>query len=136
MRLERFCRALRKERDDVRAFERGKQDACVLLNDTQRRIAVPARTVGRERVEVELSRLVPCTAAVAVDRLHGGVERQERALGALFHHVVEAVGPAVRQALDEGVLLCQRREEFFRVFVSRDKFCHFHGEFVGKPHDG
>ena len=43
---------------------------------------------------------------------------------------------AVRQALYEGVLLRQRRQQPRRVPVFGDELRHFRRKFIGKPHDG
>ena len=136
MRLERFGGAVREKRDHVRAFERGEQDARVQLDDVQRGVKVPARAVRRERVQIVPVRFIPAAVAVAVSGLRGGRERDEGVLGALFHHVVEAVGAAVWQALDKGVLPGQRSKQRFGAVVFRDELRHLHGEFVGKAHNG
>ena len=79
--------------------------------------------------------LIPQAEALPIALLRFRRHRLKAALGALLHHVVEAIGSAVRQVRDKGVLLRQRRENLPRVPVACDALRHFDGEFIGKPHD-
>ena len=78
--------------------------------------------------------LVPraeAAAAVVPALLRQGKEHAERAL---LHHMMKAVGHAVRQAPDEGVLSGQRGEKLCGVPGLHDILRHFDGKLVGEPH--
>ena len=79
--------------------------------------------------------LIPQTEALPIALLRFRRHRLKAALGTLLHHVVEAIGSAVRQARDKGVLLRQCREDLPRVPIACDILRHFDGKFIGKPHD-
>ena len=49
--------------------------------------------------------------------------------------MVEAIGRPIRQARDEGVLLCEPGEDLPRVRIARDILRHLHGKLIGKPHN-
>ena len=48
---------------------------------------------------------------------------------------MEAIGRAVRQARDKGVLLSQHGEYLSRILIACDTLSHLHSKFVGKSHD-
>ena len=118
----------------LRRGQRREQDARILLHHAQQRVVVPAAPVGRHGVKILPSPLVPCAVALPAAPLRLRVQRPEGALRTFLHHVVEAVGHAVRQTLDKGVLRGQHGEQLLRVGVPGDKARHFRGKFVGKTH--
>ena len=78
---------------------------------------------------------IPQSEALPIEPLCFSFHCQEAALGALLHHVVEAIGRAVRQSRDKGILLGQQGENLPRIRIACDILRHFDGKFVGKPHD-
>ena len=115
--------------------QRGKQNACVLFHNTQQGVVIPAFPIGGQGLYVLLMLLIPCAETFTAAHLLLFRQCQEGALGTLLHHVVKAIGHAVRQAGYEGVLGGQHRQQFFRVSVLGDKTGHLHSEFIGKTHD-
>ena len=51
-----------------------------------------------------------------------------------LHHVMEAIGHAIRQTRDEGVLLGQHGKDLRRVRIPCDTLRHFDGKLIGKTH--
>ena len=78
---------------------------------------------------------IPETKTLPIELLRFRLHRQKTPLGALLHHVVEAIGRAVRQARDKGVLRSQHGENLPSVRVACDTLRHFDGKFIGKSHD-
>ena len=135
MGLEDGGGALVQDRQHVRGLEGRQQNAGIRLNDPQQCVIIAAPVVGCHGVEVLAAALVPRAVPFPVGGLLCSIQHQKGALRALLHHVVKAVGHAVRQAFDEGVLLRQSGEQRFRAGVLRDEAGHLHGELVGKAHD-
>lgn len=77
----------------------------------QQRIIIPALPVSGEGVEILPVLLIPQAEALPIALLRFHRHRLKAALCTLLHHVVEAIGSAVLQARDKGVLLRQRRED-------------------------
>ena len=115
--------------------QRGKQNACVLFHNTQHGVVIPTFSIGGQGLYVLLMLLIPCAETFTAVRLFLFRQCQEGALGTLLHHVVKAIGHAVRQAGHEGVLGGQQGEQLFRVSVLGDKTSHLHSELIGKTHD-
>ena len=133
--LQRFGGALVQRRQHILRLQRRQQDARIAADDPQQRVVIPALPVSGEGVEILPVLLIPQTEALPIALLRFRRHRLKAALGTLLHHVVEAIGSAVRQARDKGVLLRQRREDLPRVPIACDILRHFDGEFIGKPHD-
>lgn len=68
--------------------------------------------------------------------LPGLRERAEDLRGAGLHHVVEAIGHAVRKKAGKGVLRSQRAQQLLRFRLFGDKARHFRREFIGKTEHG
>ena len=133
--LQRFGGAVVQRRQHVLRLQRRQQDARIAADDPQQRIIIPALPVSGEGVEILPVLLIPQAEALPTEPLRFRRHRQKAALGTLLHHVVEAIGSAVLQARDKGVLLRQRREDLPRVPIACDILRHFDGKFIGKPHD-
>ncbi len=136
MGLQRFRRTLLQRLQHGDRIQRGKQNAGVLLHHPEQRVIIPGRPVGGDGVEMLPMRLIPCAEALPISRLAGLRKLLECAERTFLHHVVKAIGRAVRQTLDKGVLSGQRIQQRFRAVVLHDEPGHFHGELVGKPHNG
>ena len=78
--------------------------------------------------------LIPCAETFTAVRLLLFRQCQEGALGTLLHHVMKAIGHAIRQAGYKGVLGGQHRQQFFCISVPGDKMSHLHSELIGKTH--
>ena len=103
--------------------------------ETQQRVIILAPAVGGDGVEILPVLLIPQAEALPIELLRFSLHRQKAALGALLHHVVEAIGHTVRQARDKGVLRSQHGENLLSVRVACDTLRHFGAKFIGKPHD-
>ena len=86
-------------------------------------------------MKILLMFFIPETEPLPIAFLRFCFHRQKAALCALLHHVVEAIGRAVRQARDKGVLRSQHGENLPSVRVACDTLRHFDGKFIGKSHD-
>ncbi len=135
MRFQRAVRALLQKTQHLFRVERGEQDSCILLHDAQQRVIIAALPVGRHGVKILPMVFIPHAEALAVNALPLGRHLRKRALRAFLQHVVKAVGRAVRQALDKGVLSGEGGEQRLRAVVIRDGPRHLDGEFVGETHD-
>ena len=135
MRFERLLRAFGQPFQHLRRLQRCQQDPRVALDDAEHGAAVAAPAVERHRVQILPMRLVPLAVAALIDALLLRPQRPEGPLRAALHHMVEAEGPTVREARDEGVLLRHRRDQRGGVFVPADKLRHFDGKFIRKAHD-
>ena len=133
--LQCFGGTLVQRRQHILRLQRRQQDARIAADDPQQRVVIPALPVSGEGVEILPVLLIPQTEALPIALLRFRRHRLKAALGTLLHHVVEAIGSAVLQARDKGVLLRQRRENLPRVPIAYDILRHFDGEFIGKPHD-
>ena len=133
--LQRFGGAVIQRVQHVLRLQRCQQDARIAADDPQQRIIIPALPVSGEGVEILPVLLIPQAEALPIALLRFHRHRLKAALCTLLHHVVEAIGSAVLQARDKGVLLRQRREDLPRVPIACDILRHFDGEFIGKPHD-
>ena len=132
--LQRVLRAFVQKIQHVFRVERAEQDAGVLLHDAQQGMIIAALTIGVHGVQVLPVLLVPraeAAAAVVPALLRQGEEHAERAL---LHHMMKAVGHAVREAPDEGVLSGQRGEKLCGVPDLHDILRHFDGKLVGEAH--
>ena len=119
-----------------RGLQRRQQDARIAADDAQQRVVILTFLIGGDGVEILPVLLIPEAKAFPIEPLRLLRHRQEAALGARLHHVVEAIGHAIRQACDKGVLLGQHGEKLLRVRIACDSLCHFDGKLVGKSHDG
>ena len=79
--------------------------------------------------------LMPQAEALPIEPLRFGIQPEKTPLGARLHHVVKAIGHAVRQPRDKGVLLGQQGEDLPRVRVTGDTLGHLNGKFIGQSHD-
>ena len=134
--LERAARARVQKRQHLLGAERREQDARIVLDHLQHRVIVLALPVGGQRVQILPVRGVPRAVAAVIRAARLLRQRGERLFGAGFHHVVEAVAHAVRQAGDEGVLLREHGQDAVGVRVAGDKARHRRGELIRQPHDG
>ena len=134
--FERLVRAVRKAAQHILRVGRGQLHAHVLRHHAQPTGGVAALLIGCKCLQVLPALLVPRAVAVVGSALRFRTQTGKHAPGAGFHHVVEAISAAVRQAGDKGVLLGQAREHCFHVVPPRDAARHFGGEFVRKAHHG
>jgi len=112
-----------------------EQDARVLFHNAQSGIVISALPIGRHGLNVLPVLLIPRAQTLAAAHLHRLGQCQKGLLGAFFHHVVKAIGHAIRQAGDKGVLSGQRGEQLIRVGIPGDKAGHLHGKLIGQTHD-
>ena len=134
--LQRFGGAFVQCVQHNRGLQRRQQDARIAADDAQQRVVILTFLIGGDGVEILPVLLIPEAKAFPIEPLRLLRHRQEAALGARLHHVVEAIGHAIRQACDKGVLLGQHGEKLLRVRIACDSLCHFDGKLVGKSHDG
>ena len=133
--LERFGGAFVQRFQYVLRLERGEQNARIAADDAQQRVVIFTLPVGGDGMEILPVLLIPQAEALPIELLRFRRHRKKAALGALLHHVVEAIGHAVRQTRNKGVLLGQQGENLPRVRITRDMLRHFGAKFIGKPHD-
>ena len=132
--LQHVRRAVIQKCQHVRGLQGRQQDAGVEDDHPQQRVIAAASAIGGHGVKILAVRLVPDAAAIQIALLRLRRQGGKRPLGAVLHHVVEAVGHAVRQPPDKGVLLRQRRQQLGGFVIFRDEAGHLGGEFVGKAH--
>ena len=133
--LERFGRTFVQRLKYILRLQRCQQDARIAADDPQQRSVVFAPPVGGDGVQILFVLLIPAAEALPIQPLRFRLHRQKAPLGARFHHMVEAIGRSIRQARDEGVLLCEPGEDLPRVRIARDILRHLHGKLIGKPHN-
>ena len=133
--LERFGRTFVQRLKYILRLQRCQQDARIAADDPQQRSVVFAPPVGGDGVQILFVLLIPAAEALPIQPLRFRLHRQKAPLGARFHHMVEAIGRPIRQARDEGVLLCEAGEDLPRVRIARDILRHLHGKLIGKPHN-
>ena len=85
-------------------------------------------------MEILPPELIPTAVAAVIVLLPPLGQGKKGPLGALLHHVVEAIGAAVGQAGDKGVLSGEGGQNVLRVIISSDLPGHVHGELVGQTH--
>ncbi len=68
---------------------------------------------------------IPQSEALPIESAVFQPSLQEAALGALLHHVVEAIGRAIRQSRDKGILLGQHGENLSRIRIACDHTAPF-----------
>ena len=134
MRLEHPVRALVQRRQHLRRVQRCQQYPRVRLHHPQQPLIVPAAPIGRHGVQILPMPLIPRAAARLIERPLFRAQRLKAPLGALLHHVMEAIRHAVRQPLHEGVLRRQRRQYLPRVSVPGDEARHVLAELVRQSH--
>ena len=103
--------------------------------NAQSGIVISALPIGRHGLNVLPVLLIPRAQTLATARLHRLGQCQKGMLDAFLHHVVKAIGHAIRQAGDKGVLSGQRGEQLIRVGIPGDKAGHLHGKLIGQTHD-
>ena len=136
MRQHRVFRTFLQRRKHQSGVQRGKQNAGVLRHSVQQGSIVAAAPEGIHGVEHLPVRGVPAPIARPAGPLPGLRERAEDLRGAGLHHVVEAIGHAVRKKAGKGVLRSQRAQQLLRFRLFGDKARHFRREFIGKTEHG
>ena len=135
MRFQYGFRAFADAVDHLLRVQRGEQNTGIFLDNAQQRAIIPALSVSGHRVEILSVVLVPESETFPVVLLLRRRKRQERTLRARFHHMVKAVGHAVRQAFYKRILCGQHGKQLLSLFILRHIVCHLHGKFVRKSHD-
>lgn len=103
--------------------------------NAQSGIVISALPIGGHGLNVLPVLLIPRAQTLAATHLRRLGQCQKGLLGAFLHHVVKAIGHAIRQAGDKGVLSGQRGEQLIRVGIPGDKAGHLHGKLIGQTHD-
>ena len=134
MACEHSCRAFVQCCQHCLRVQRGKQNACILLQRAQHRIVIAVLPVLSHGMQIQPAILIPDAEPPAVDGLPLLRHGQEGVQRAFLHHVMKPVGRAIRQTLDKRILPGQRGKQVLGVRVCHDELRHFDRKFVGKSH--
>ena len=114
----------------------GQQHTDILLDHAQICVIIAARAVGGQGLQIFVVLFKPKAVAVVIQRLLLMRQGAELARSAVFHHVVEAVQVAVRQALDKGIAAGQFSQQVGGIVPPGNKAAHLNGKLIGQPQYG
>ena len=93
--LQRLRRAAVQKVQHRLRFQGGEENACVVPDHPQQGVVIPAPAIGGHGVEILPPGLVPPAIAAVIVGLPALGQGEKGTLGALLHHMVEAIGSAV-----------------------------------------
>ena len=132
--LQRLRRAAVQKVQHRLRFQGGEENACVVPDHPQQGVVIPAPAIGGHGVEILPPGLVPPAIAAVIVGLPALGQGEKGTLGALLHHMVEAIGAAVGQVGDESVLPGEGGQDLLCVLVPGDFSGHIHGELISQAH--
>ena len=77
---------------------------------------------------------IPLPETLPIEFLRFRLHLVKAPFGTFLHHVMKAIGHAIRQTRDKGVLLGQHGEDLRRIRIPCDILRHFDGKLIGKAH--
>lgn len=115
-------------------LQRSQQNACITANDPQQRMVVLTFSVGSNSVKILSLVFIPLPETLPIELLRFHLHLVKAPFGTFLHHVMKAIGHAIRQTRDKGVLLGQHGEDLRRIRIPCDILRHFDGKLIGKAH--